>query len=153
MNLGKLFEDACSTYKDNTALVFEDSRIRYKDLNGTVSSLANRLKSLGIGKGDKVALMLPNVPEVPITYFACQKLGAVAMTVLQLLQQQVLSHPCILWKLLKMLLEVKELMQPGRANVLQECTLCLQSLPQRLLDVQLDELLELFVLKEVKSLG
>ena len=80
MNLGKMFEDACSTYKDNTALVFEDSRFRYKDLNGTVSSLANHLKSLGIGKGDKVALMLPNVPEFPITYFACQKLGAVAVT-------------------------------------------------------------------------
>ena len=80
MNLGKMFEDACSTYKDNTALVFEDSRIRYKDLNGAVSSLANHLKSLGIGKGDKVALMLPNVPEFPITYFACQKLGAVAVT-------------------------------------------------------------------------
>ncbi len=80
MNLGKLFGDTCRTYKDNTALVYENSRIRFHELDRAVNSLANRLKALGIGKGDKVALMLPNVPEFPITYFACQKLGAVAVT-------------------------------------------------------------------------
>jgi long-chain acyl-CoA synthetase len=80
MNLGKMFGDACRAYKDNTALVFENSRIRFKDLGGAVNSLASHLKSLGIGKGDRVAMMLPNVPEFPITYFACQKLGAVAVT-------------------------------------------------------------------------
>jgi len=80
MNLGKMFGDACLAYKDNTALVFENSRISFKDLDMAVNSLANHLKSLGIGKGDKVALMLPNVPEFPITYFACQKLGAVTVT-------------------------------------------------------------------------
>jgi long-chain acyl-CoA synthetase len=80
MNLGKLFEDACRTYRDNVAIVFEETRLTYGNFNRSVSSLANHLKALGIGKGDKVALMLPNVPEFPITYFACQKLGAVAVT-------------------------------------------------------------------------
>src|SRR5512137_211492 len=80
MNLGKMFGNACLTYKDNTSLVFEGSRIKFKDMDRAVNSLANRLKSIGIGKGDKVALMLPNAPEFPITYFACQKLGAVAVT-------------------------------------------------------------------------
>ena len=80
MNLGKMFEDACSTYRTIRPLSLKIHGSRYKDLNGSVSSLANHLKSLGIGKGDKVALMLPNVPEFPITYFACQKLGAVAVT-------------------------------------------------------------------------
>ena len=80
MNLGKLFEDACSTYRDNVAIVFEETRITFGNFNRSVSSLANHLKTLGIGKGDKVALMLPNVPEFPIAYFACQKLGAVAVT-------------------------------------------------------------------------
>lgn len=80
MNLGKLFEDACSTYRDNVAIVFEENRLTFGNFNRSVSSLANHLKALGIDKGDKVALMLPNVPEFPITYFACQKLGAVAVT-------------------------------------------------------------------------
>jgi long-chain acyl-CoA synthetase len=80
MNLGKLFEDACRTYKDNVAIVFEETRLTFGNFNRSVSSLANHLKALGIGKGDKVALMLPNTPDFPITYFACQKLGAVAVT-------------------------------------------------------------------------
>jgi len=80
MNLGKLFAESCSSYKDNRALVYENSRITYQAMDRAVNSLANRLKSMGIGKGDKVALMLPNTPEFPITYFACQKLGAVAVT-------------------------------------------------------------------------
>ncbi|MBK7552543.1 MAG: AMP-binding protein [Syntrophaceae bacterium] len=80
MNLGKMFADSCSTYKDNRALVYENSRITFSEMDRAVNSLANRLKSMGIGKGDKAALMLPNTPEFPITYFACQKLGAVAVT-------------------------------------------------------------------------
>jgi long-chain acyl-CoA synthetase len=80
MNLGKLFEDACRTYRDNVAIVYEETRLTFDSFNRATSSLANHLKALGIGKGDKVALMLPNAPEFPITYFACQKLGAVAVT-------------------------------------------------------------------------
>jgi len=80
MNLGKMFADSCSTYKDNTALVYENSRISFSRMDAAVNSLANHLKSIGIGRGDKAALMLPNTPEFPITYFACQKLGAVAVT-------------------------------------------------------------------------
>ena len=80
MNLGKMFADSCSTYKDNRALVYENSRITFSRMDRAVNSLANHLKALGIGKGDKVALMLPNTPEFPIAYFACQKLGAVAVT-------------------------------------------------------------------------
>ncbi len=75
-----MFADSCSTYKDNRALVYENSRITFSRMDRAVNSLANHLKALGIGKGDKVALMLPNTPEFPIAYFACQKLGAVAVT-------------------------------------------------------------------------
>ncbi|MBP8910431.1 MAG: AMP-binding protein, partial [Phycisphaerae bacterium] len=75
-----MFADSCSTYKDNTALVYENSRISFSRMDAAVNSVAHRLKSIGIGRGDKAALMLPNTPEFPITYFACQKLGAVAVT-------------------------------------------------------------------------
>jgi len=41
--------------------------------------MANGLKGLGIERGDKVAIMLPNIPEFVYTFLACQKLGAVAV--------------------------------------------------------------------------
>ena len=65
MNLGKMFAESCSRYKDNRALVYENSRISYGQMDAAVNSVAHRLKSMGIGKGDKAALMLPNTPEFP----------------------------------------------------------------------------------------
>jgi len=80
MNLGQKLEETCHNYSDNTALVFEDQTITYHTLNQSVNALANYFRTLGLQKDDKVALMLPNCPEFVITYFAAQKIGAVAVT-------------------------------------------------------------------------
>ena len=52
----------------------------YRELNRAACALGNHLRSLGLGKGDKVALMLPNCPEFIIAYFGIQKMGGVAVT-------------------------------------------------------------------------
>ena len=80
MNLGEMLESICRRYGGKTAIIFEDRKITYGDLDQAVNSLANHLKGLGVEKGDKVALMLPNIPEFVISYFAAVKLGAVAVT-------------------------------------------------------------------------
>ena len=51
--------------------------------NCTSSALraAQGLADLGVGPGDRVALWLPNVPAYPILYFACTRLGAIAVAV------------------------------------------------------------------------
>jgi long-chain acyl-CoA synthetase len=80
MNLGQKFEEICRNYSDNTALVYEDQTITYSALNRAVDALAHYFQSLGLRKDDKLALMLPNCPEFVVAYFACQKIGAVAVT-------------------------------------------------------------------------
>ncbi len=80
MNLGLKFEEVCRQYPDNRALVYDDQTITYTELNRAVNALAHHFKTLGLRKGDKVALMLPNCPEFVVTYFAAQKIGAVAVT-------------------------------------------------------------------------
>jgi len=79
-NLGQMFEEICRRYADNTALVYEDQIITYRTLERSVNALAHHFQTLGLGKGDKAALMLPNCPEFVVAYFACQKIGAVAVT-------------------------------------------------------------------------
>jgi long-chain acyl-CoA synthetase len=80
MNLGQMFEEICRRYPDNAALIYEDQTIDYRTLERSVSALAHHFQTLGLGRGDKAALMLPNCPEFVVSYFACQKIGAVAVT-------------------------------------------------------------------------
>ena len=79
-SLGQMLEETCRRYPDNIALIYEDQHIDYRMLDRAVSALANHFLALGLGKDDKAAIMLPNCPEFVIAYFACQKIGAVAVT-------------------------------------------------------------------------
>ncbi|MFG1947551.1 acetate--CoA ligase [Nonomuraea sp. NPDC048826] len=55
-----------------------DSRvITYADLQAEVGKAANALRELGVGKGDRVAIYLPMIPELPISMLACARIGAV----------------------------------------------------------------------------
>ena len=50
--------------------------ITYADLHEEVQKCANALKELGVEKGDRVAIYLPMVPELPISMLACSRIGA-----------------------------------------------------------------------------
>lgn len=77
--IGQLLEDKAEEYPDKEAIIFEDRRITYKELNEQAERLAHFLKKRGIGKGDKVAIWLPNLPEWVVAWFAIPKLGAVVV--------------------------------------------------------------------------
>ncbi len=66
---------------EKTALIWEGEpgdvrRFTYRDLHSEVCKAANALKSLGIAKGDLVALYMPMVPEAAIAMLACARIGA-----------------------------------------------------------------------------
>ena len=54
----------------------EARTITYRDLHEEVCRLANGLKSLGVSKGDRVAIYLPMIPELPAAMLACARIGA-----------------------------------------------------------------------------
>jgi len=51
--------------------------LTYAELRDQVARFANALKGLGVGKGDRVAIYLPMVPELPIAMLACARIGAI----------------------------------------------------------------------------
>ena len=69
---------------DQTAIIFEPDdpneaaqHITYRDLFENVNRFANVLKGLGVGKGDRVVLYLPMVPEAAYAMLACARIGAI----------------------------------------------------------------------------
>jgi acetyl-CoA synthetase len=71
-----------SDIRNKAALIWEgepgDQRVlTYNDLAREVNRLANAMKKLGISRGDRIAIYLPMIPELPISMLACARLGAV----------------------------------------------------------------------------
>ena len=68
-------------YPEKTAIVYKDKRYSYKQYQERVNRLANGLKSIGIGKGDKVAFLCPNTPPMLEAHFSVPLIGAAIVTV------------------------------------------------------------------------
>ncbi len=79
LNLATILREAARRYPDKTALVAGDRAMSYGELEAAARRFAGSLRSLGIARGEHVALMLPNVPEFTIAYYACHIAGLVAV--------------------------------------------------------------------------
>ena len=71
------------TRGDQTAIIWEgddpdiDEHISYRELHRRVCRMANVLKKLGAGKGDRVTIYMPMIPEAAIAMLACARIGAI----------------------------------------------------------------------------
>lgn len=67
------------SHGDKTFLVYEGERVSYDAWFRATATLAKHLHSAGIGKGDRVALAMRNLPEWPVAFFAIVSIGAIAV--------------------------------------------------------------------------
>jgi acyl-CoA synthetase (AMP-forming)/AMP-acid ligase II len=81
MNIGGFLTTTAALYPGRTALTFEGRSLSYRELDRRVDALAQGLTRLGLVTGDRVVLWLNNCPEFIETFFACWKLGLVAVPV------------------------------------------------------------------------
>jgi len=71
------------TKRDDVAIIWEgddpgtDLKITYGDLHARVCRFANSLKALGAGKGDRITIYMPMIPEAAVAMLACARIGAV----------------------------------------------------------------------------
>ncbi|MEI8182192.1 MAG: AMP-binding protein [Desulfomonile sp.] len=75
------FEQACSKYPNNTAIVFLGERITFRGLKNKVDRFACGLTGLGVKKGDRIVIYLANCVQLVIAFLASQKIGAVVVLV------------------------------------------------------------------------
>jgi len=81
--LGEVFEIVADAVPDRPALITEDVQMTYAELDDRATRLANHLVSLGVERGDRVAIHAANCPEWVEAFYACAKLGAPAVNVNQ----------------------------------------------------------------------
>ena len=74
-----LLRSSARRFPHRAAIKFEGSSINYRRLNGEVNRFANALLKLGVGNGARVALLLPNIPQIVIGFYGTLKAGAVAV--------------------------------------------------------------------------
>ncbi|MGQ9558824.1 MAG: long-chain-fatty-acid--CoA ligase [Desulfurispora sp.] len=85
--------ETAGRYPHHTATIFMDGRLTYRQLLEQVDKMAAALqKQLGVQKGDRVALMLPNLPQMVIAYYAVLAAGAVCVGVNPMYTERELSH-------------------------------------------------------------
>ena len=92
MNIACNLERAKRYFPDKPAVIFEDDAYSYQQLDGQANRVAGSLHKMGVEKGDRIAIFLPNIPQFVITYFAAQKLGAIAVSVNVMLKQDEVSY-------------------------------------------------------------
>ena len=79
MNLKLMLEQAAKRYGEKTAVALGELRLSYIELDEASNRIANTLIAMGIKKGDRVAMLLPNSPAFAVIYFGIVKTGAIAV--------------------------------------------------------------------------
>jgi long-chain acyl-CoA synthetase len=92
LNIAHNLDQSAMFFPDNPVFVFEDQTTTYKQLYLKVNQLAKGLENMGMGKGDRIAVFLPNIPEFIIIYFAAQKIGAIVVALNVLLKKDEVKH-------------------------------------------------------------
>src|SRR5438552_1894759 len=80
--LSRLLEDRATRYGDRIFLNFKgESKITYRELDKTANRFANGLRALGLDKGDKIAVLMPNCPDYLYLLFGAAKIGVVVVPI------------------------------------------------------------------------
>jgi len=91
-SLVELLEESCARYADRPAFTSMGKSITYRDLGTQTRKIAAWLQSLGLQKGDRVAVMMPNVLQNPVTTYGILRAGLVVVNVNPLYTPRELEH-------------------------------------------------------------
>ena len=91
-SISSLLDNAAAEHPEHTALRMDDLVLSYAQLREAAGRMSALLASLGVEPGDRVGLMLPNVPAFPIAFYGALAAGAVVVPMNPLLKSREVSY-------------------------------------------------------------
>jgi long-chain acyl-CoA synthetase len=91
-NLSSLLEQAAAEHPDRTAIRMDDLTLTFARLRDAAGRMSTLLASMGVEPGDRVGLMLPNVPAFPIAFYGALAAGAVVVPMNPLLKSREVAY-------------------------------------------------------------
>lgn len=91
-SIAQFLLDSVNRYPDHKALHFLGKTMTYRELHTASVRLASELVALGVAKGDRVAIMLPNCPQAVVSYYGVLLAGAVVVQTNPLYVERELEH-------------------------------------------------------------
>jgi long-chain acyl-CoA synthetase len=88
MNLASILTTSAADDARHTALKLDDAELTYAALDGATAHIAGLLKQKGFSRGDRVGIMLPNVPHFPVCYYGVLRAGGVVVPMNVLLKRR-----------------------------------------------------------------
>ena len=77
--IADFLSETAEKFSQKRAIIFFGKKINYKELHSLTIKFANALVNMGVKKGDRVAIMLPNCPHEVIAYYSVLKIGAIVV--------------------------------------------------------------------------
>jgi len=90
--LSDILKNTAESNPNHVAIVYFDKEMNYRELNLACDKFATALADLGVKKGDKVALFLPNIPQFVISYYGAIKIGAIETAISPLYKEREVEH-------------------------------------------------------------
>ena len=87
-----LLEEAAGKYPEAACTIFKGARITYQEMNALTDRLAAGLAGLGVKKGDRVGIFMPNTPQFVQAYFGILKAGGVVVATNPLYSAREIEH-------------------------------------------------------------
>jgi len=85
-------EESARKYPEQPCTIFKGAKITYQEMSAITDRLAAGLSGLGIKKGDRVGIFIPNTPQFVMAYFAILKLGAIVVATNPLYTAREIEH-------------------------------------------------------------
>jgi long-chain acyl-CoA synthetase len=92
ISLGEVLHRSATQFPNKTAVYYSDNEITFQELDSLADRFGEVLQDLGVRKGERVAIYLPNLPQFVFAYYGALRVGAIVVAVSPLYKERELAH-------------------------------------------------------------